>query len=894
MRESRNGGIGRNMANPLVLAAAFLLFAAFTHGAVDEAYGGPSIRTVASAEGEVLALSSSTVHKGESVRAGVTFTVSTREDIRTFRATVGGRSITTHVQASAPPTYVAFDLANRRFRKLAHTVRVELDGDEPIDGLVRQVGGVSGKAYPPLGFALITLPRSADPADAVNRLKANGEAATVLLAPTPRRPAVVRPQAALRLPTTKTSLYADLIVFVNGSRIAEDGTVTTTVSVLNWGAADSSSTTLFARVSSTPTLNDVVWSTSRPVPALVPKDSWNVDIPISLAEPPTGRPYYLLAYVEEQANEIPGRGYTNESVTGLMFDASGSPQLTCAEPGRGGLPGVADPLYAQQWHLRNTGQTGYANDGGGGGQDLRLGNILTNGPYGTGVRVAVVDTGLEICHPDLAASVEVGASFNFNALSEDTAAWSGAELDDPFHPYPAGDHGTSVAGLIAAEAANGIGGRGVAPRVRLRGYNYLEALDNGTAAFLDAHGVSRYAPDSSDVDIFNMSFGGLPYPANASPEEELLFAYGTRRLRDGLGAIYVKSAGNSFDGCASLRHPLNERIGCGSANGDGLNNLPNLIIVGGLNARGGRASYSSVGANLWVSAPAGEYGVFSPAMITTDQTGTLAGYGVVYGDRLTSRADVNPNGDYTSSFNGTSSAAPNLSGVVAILLDAVPELTWRDVKHVLAKTARQTNSTIRSVRSTFGETSRVVQHGWRINGAGYNFHNWYGFGGVHAASALAEARRMGGDALGPYRRSGWFRGAGNLALPGNDGGGATQSLVVAGLPTFANIEAVVLEVALDHPFPHDVGIELISPMGMRSIVNPPFNEALALDLTDVTFRWRLLSNAFYGENPNGTWRLSAFDGAATDTGAIAAWRLRFDYGDHPASARGPNLGAHAP
>ena len=876
------------------LASVFLLFAAFAHAAVDEAHGGPSIRAVASAEGEVLALSSGAVHKGQSVRGGVSFTVSTREDIRTFRATVGGRSITTHVHASGPPTYVAFDLANRRFRKLAHTVRVELDGDGPIDGLVRQVGGVSGKAYPPLGFALITLPRSVDPADAVNRLKANGETAKVLFAPTPRRPAVVRPQVGLRLPTTKASLYADLIVFVNGSRIAEDGTVTTTVSVLNWGAADSSSTTLFARVSSTPTLNDVVWSTSRPVPALVPKDSWNVDIPINLAEPPTGRPYYLLVYVEQQANEMPGRGYTNESVTGLMFDSSGSPQLTCAEPGRGGLPGVADPLYAQQWHLRNTGQTGYANDGGAGGQDLRLGNILTNGPYGTGVRVAVVDTGLEICHPDLAASVEVGASFNFNALSEDTAAWSGAELDDPFHPYPAGDHGTSVAGLIAAEATNGIGGRGVAPRILLRGYNFLEALDDGVGVYLDAHGASTYAPDSSDVDIFNMSFGGLPYPANASPEEELLFAHGTRRLRDGLGAIYVKSAGNSFDDCASLRYPLNARIGCASANGDGLNNLPNLIVVGGLNARGVRASYSSVGANLWVSAPAGEYGVFSPAMITTDQTGTLAGYGVVYGDRLAARADVNPNGDYTSSFNGTSSAAPNLSGVVAILLDAVPELTWRDVKHVLAKTARQTNSTIRSVRSTFGETSRIVQHGWRINGAGYNFHNWYGFGGVHAASALAEARRIGGDALGPYRRSGWFSGAGNLAIPDNDGGGATQSLVVAGLPTFANIEAVVLEVALDHPFPHDLGIELISPTGMRSVVNPPFNEALALDLTDVEFRWRLLSNAFYGENPNGTWRLSVFDGAETDTGSIAGWRLRFDHGDHPASARGPNLGAHAP
>ena len=881
-------------ARPVALAVAPALLAASALAQpADDGQGAASIRMAASAQGEVLVLPSSVAPTGKIVQAGVALTVSSAEGIRTYRATVGGRSVTTRVNESGPPTYLAFDLANRRFRQLAHAIRVELDGGQPLDRLVREVGGVSGKAYPELGFALITLPRSVDPGAAVNRLNANAAAATVLFAPPRRRPSVVHPHAPPRRATTKADLSADLFVFIDGSRIAEDRAVTTSVSVVNWGAADSSAARLFVSVASTPTFDHSIWSTWRPVPALAPRDGWSVDIPIDIADQPAGRPYYLLAEIAPQANEMPGRDYTNQSVAGLMFNASGLPQLACAEPGRGGLPGTPDPLYAQQWHLRNTGQTAYADGGGAGGQDLRLGNILTNGPDGAGVRVAVVDTGLEICHPDLAASVEVGASFNFNARSTGTAAWFGADLDDPFNPYPAGDHGTSVAGLIAAEAANGIGGRGVAPGVRLRGYNYLEALDDSMGTFLDAHGASRYAPDSTDVDIFNMSYGGLPFPVNAAPEDEQLFAYGTRRLRDGLGAIYVKSAGNSFDDCASLRYPLNARIGCASANGDSLNNLPNLIVVGALNARGVRASYSSAGANLWVTAPAGEYGTLSPAMITTDQVGALAGYGAVFGDRLASRADVNPNGDYTSLFNGTSSAAPNLSGVVAILLDAVPDLTWRDVKHLLAKTARQTNSTIRTLRSSFGETSRTVQHGWRVNGAGYNFHNWYGFGGVHAANALAEARRMGGDALGPHRRSGWFHAEGNLRIPDNDGGGATQALMVAGLPPFANIEAVVLEVVLDHPFPHDVGIELISPAGMRSIVNPPFNEALAFDTGGALLRWRLLSNAFYGENPNGAWRLSVFDGAQHDLGTMAAWRLRFDYGDHPVSSR-PIVGGHTP
>lgn len=889
--KAEEGGMTSRRALAFALA---LLVAVAQAQTPDEAQDGFSIRTAASAEGELLVLPSKMATIGQGRQAGVTFDVSVSDGIRIYRATVGGHSVSTKVSAVGPPTYLAFDLANRRFRKLAHTLRVELDGDEQLEQLVRKAGGTTGKAYPQLGFALIALPRDVDPADAVNRLNAGaGAAAKVLFAPPRRRPAVMRPPASSRQATAKTDLFSDLRVYIEGSRIAEDGTVTARITALNWGAVDSAETTLSVSAALTPSFAGSRNAAS--IPALAPKDSWVVEVPVELAVQPIGRPYYLLAFVDPQPNEMPGREYTKASMSGWMFDAGGLPQLACIEPGRGALPGGADPLFAQQWHLRNTGQRAYADAGGAGGQDLRLGSILTRGPCeracpfatatGTGARVAVVDTGLEICHPDLAASVEVGASFNFNARPADATAWFGAKLDDPFNPHSVGDHGTSVAGLIAAEAANGIGGRGVAPHVRLRGYNVLETLDNGTTAFLDALGASRYAPDSSDVDIFNMSFGALPLAFNASPEEELLFAYGTRRLRSGLGALYVKSAGNSFEDCVSLRHALNARIGCAGANGDGQNNLPNLIVVGALNARGVRASYSSTGANLWVSAPGGEYGSAAPAMITTDQMGTLAGYGAIAGDRLANHLDVNPHGDYTSSFNGTSSAAPNLSGVVAILVDAVPGLTWRDVKHVLAKTARRTNSTIRAVRSSFGETERTAQHGWLVNGAGYNFHNWYGFGAVHAANALAEARRMGGDALGPYRRSGWFRASGDLPIPDNDGGGATQDLVVAGLPSFANIEAVVLEVVLDHPFPHDVGIELISPSGMRSIVNPPFNEALTLDTAGAPLRWRLLSNAFYGENPNGTWRLAAFDGAEQDEGTMAAWSLRFDYGDHSGAAR---------
>ena len=118
------------------------------------------------------------------------------------------------------------------------------------------------------------------------------------------------------------------------------------------------------------------------------------------------------------------------------------------------------------------------------------------------------------------------------------------------------------------------------------------------------------------------------------------------------------------------------------------------------------------------------------------------------------------------------------------------------------------------------------------------------------------------------------------AAADNDATGVTQVLNVSGLSADANIEAVALEIDIDHPFPHDLGIHLVSPGGTRSVVNQVFNETLAVeDLGD--FKWLLLSNAFYGENPNGNWQIEVFDAAADDTGSLDAWRLRFYYGEHP-------------
>lgn len=855
------------------------------------------VRRVAAGTGDVLALpASSTLESGDAIVDGIAFEVATAGGVRIYRATDEGRTYSARADAAGPAVRFAYERTSRRFAVITSTLRADLNAFDDLDRLVGEIGAVSGKAYPQLGFALIRLPREADPIAAVDRLAArHGIRASVQLQEVRRRPHAhglrrTREQGRRRpfrdgraqsrrqrVPprSAKDELAADLLVFIQGIRLQSDQQIDVEIDVVNWGAAPAA-TTLSMTIADEPAFATPLTRAARQVPVVEPRGRYSAVIPVRLVDLPGAGVYFLEASITTPTTtEL--RQSNNDDLAGFRLDAGGRVQLECAEPGRGGAPGE-DPLHPQQWHLHNTGQTAYADAGGVANEDLGMGDLLDGGPDGRGVKVAVVDTGLEICHPDLAARIETDASYNFNV----GAVWPTAQTSDPFSPYTAGDHGTSIAGLIAAEADNGIGGRGVAPGVLLRGYNYLNVLDYDVGTFLDSLGASDYAPDSSDVDVFNLSFGSLGYPRNASQEEEAAFAWGVRRLRGGRGALYVKSAGNGFNKCRSLRVPLNDSIGCTSANGDDTNNLPYLMVVGGFNADGKRASYASAGANLWVSAPAGQYGRRAPALLTTDQFGRTKGYGAVRDDRLASRTEVNPDGDYTSGFNGTSSAAANVSGVVAVLLAAAPELTWRDVRHVLATTARRIDPSAERVTGSFGGVDRVVQERWIVNGAGFGYHNWYGFGAVDAARALAAAREHPPDSLGPFRRSGWFDASeGRLDIPDDAGDGVTSRLTVAGLPASANVEAVVVEVDLDHPFPHDVGVHLTSPSGTPSVVNPVFNEVLAIDRAGAPLRWRLLSNAFYGEAPNGAWRLTVFDGADGDSGALNGWRLRIYYGEHP-------------
>ena len=843
--------------------------------------------------------------RGETIIGGMPVEVTAEGDFVVYRVRHGGRTHTAYNPVSGPRRWLAFDPGQGQFDEVASSVRVRMTSDEELAALIERMGASGGKAYPALGWALIRFPPTVNPADALQRLASDPsvESAELLFRDDiqlPMRVPPPDPAADRNYPeNAKEALAPDLLAILGDIAIEADQ-LSIQGSVLNWGAIKSEATRLEFAISNQPDPDGpALWIAEGDVPEIDARSvlTFGIDVLLSRFDP--DRDYYLFMQVDEIASEHPRRT-RNRDYKGFSLDATGAVVVRCTQPDFSqGIPGASDPLVDMQWHLANTGQSAFANTPGTPGEDLDMSAALSAGQTGRGVQIAVVDSGLEICHPDLAANVEPGASHNFNA-----AHWLGALAGDPFFHSTVGDHGTSVAGVAAAVADNGLGGRGVAGAARVRGYNYLEAFD-WVGARLDSLGGSNSNPNSTDVDIFNMSFGGLGSERNADPDSDIgLFQNGVTNLRDGLGAIYVKSAGNGFGSCRSIPRSVNGLIGCSSTNGDASNNLPYLIVVGAFGATGVKASYSGSGANLWVSAPAGEFGRDYPAIITTDQMGHNRGYDVLFPRGLSLDETVNTDGNYISSFNGTSAAAPNTAGAIALLLGAHPGLTWRDVKHILARTARQIDPHRPEVRYRlggaayllqepwededpaerarnwyrFGPTPYTLQLPWVNNAAGYHYHNWYGFGALSVDDALEYAASHTPDSLGEFTESLPFESVIVADIPDFDSGGLTQTLIVTGLSTDANIEAVTLEVDVTHPFTNDLGIHLISPSGTESILNPVFNEVLA---GNADLDWHLLSNAFYGESPNGEWTLKIVDAAPEDAGTLNAWRLRFALGVHP-------------
>jgi hypothetical protein len=253
------------------------------------------------------------------------------------------------------------------------------------------------------------------------------------------------------------------------------------------------------------------------------------------------------------------------------------------------------------------------------------------------VLVAVVDTGIDLDHPDLRDQIfknpgEIpgnGIDDDHNGLIDDVRGWSfeakNDDIRDDFH------HGTHVSGIIGAKANNQEGIAGIAPKVRLLPLRWTK---NGAGWGEDAIAAIHYAV-AMGARVINASFGGIGY--SKALEEAV-------REAEKHGVLFVASAGNHHsNNDVKPRHPANLRYS-------------NVIAVASTDERDGLEKYSNFGANQ-VELGAPGKGILSTLMNRQ--------YGVL---------------------SGTSMAAAEVSGVAALMLAINPALKAQDLKRILVST----------------------------------------------------------------------------------------------------------------------------------------------------------------------------------------------------------------
>ncbi len=317
-------------------------------------------------------------------------------------------------------------------------------------------------------------------------------------------------------------------------------------------------------------------------------------------------------------------------------------------------PVPTDPLYQQQWHL----------------PVIKAAQAWQT-TRGEGVVVQIIDDGVQITHPELSEQYVPSLSHNFNS----------GDSSDPSPDVKADFHGTACAG-VATGRNNSVCGVGSAYRARLAG---IRLIGEQTDDAMESEGLT-FGMDQ--VDVMSCSWGPqddgkrLEGPGSVTKRA---FENAAVSGRKGKGSIWVWAGGNG--GAAD-----------DNCNYDGYANHPLTIAIGAVGDNGVRSYYSEMCAALLVAAPSsgGQRGI-----TTCDLMGS-AGYSAT---------------DCYDRFGGTSSAAPLVAGVVALMLGANKNLGWKDVQYILMTTA-----------------SRVDPNDpdWVKNGAGRWVNHKYGYGLIDA------------------------------------------------------------------------------------------------------------------------------------------------------------------
>ena len=431
-------------------------------------------------------------------------------------------------------------------------------------------------------------------------------------------------------------------------------------------------------------------------------------------------------------------------------------------------PNTPNPLLAYQWYINKS----YTNEAWVTYQGLSATNQE--------IQIAVVDDALQVDHEDLKDNVIFNASINLLV---------GESSSNRNYPYPidcAEDgHGTAVAGIIAASGDNGRGVKGVASEgnnIKIWGANLVASsqVSDSMVSAVFGHRVPLTAVSSNSW--------GSSQPTHLStslPSFDEVINNGLKLGFDGKGISYVFAAGNERASAGPERYPLSDR-----ASYSEILNQPGIIPVCAVGFNDIFAPYSEPGPNIWICGYSAtnttsvvelgdfikpfanninpEYFKFR-GLATTDLSGTN-GYNSGADTILTFSQEQESDGkcdnvvpnsaafnfnspilryrgtceydqeelvwastattSYTRYFGGTSAATPIISGVIGLIRSAYPNLTWRDIKLILAESAWQPPASIESVTTLKGAPA------YRNANHNYSHSPDYGFGIVNAYAAM--------------------------------------------------------------------------------------------------------------------------------------------------------------
>lgn len=135
--------------------------------------------SVSSEEGRVIVMPGGSSTMTGTMVDGVNVSVGVEGDFRVYRAVFRGETHVAHVTLEGPPQHMAFDPAQARFRQVLPSLLVELVDYSRLNDVVEAIGGLSGKSYEQLGFAIVQLPETVNPGEAAQALRGHAAVTAV-------------------------------------------------------------------------------------------------------------------------------------------------------------------------------------------------------------------------------------------------------------------------------------------------------------------------------------------------------------------------------------------------------------------------------------------------------------------------------------------------------------------------------------------------------------------------------------------------------------------------------------------------------------------------------------------------------------------------------------------